>query len=174
MPKSKAQKQVTVKTLLDGLKSGKSAVFANFQGLTVAETEELRKNCRKEGVTMLAAKKTLVKRVFDELGLAEVDPTSFAGGVATFIGTTDEVAPAKLVNVFGKTHEAIAIFGGLLEGKYITAASVKNLAALPSKQQLLGKLVGTLNAPVSGFVNVLAGNLRGLVSVLNNIVNSKA
>jgi len=174
MPKSKAQKQVTVKTLLDGLKAGKAAVFANFQGLTVAESEELRKNCRQEGVQVLAAKKTLVRRVFEELGIKDIDPKSFTGGIATFIGVADEVAPAKLVNTFGKTHEVIQIFGGLLEGKYITAASVKSLAALPSKQQLLGQLVGTLNAPVSGFVNVLAGNLRGLVGVLNNIAKAKS
>lgn len=174
MPKSRQQKEVTVKSLLDVLKAGKSAVFANFQGLTVAQSEELRKNCRAEGVQMLAAKKTLVRRVFEELGVKDVDPKAFAGGVASFIGTADEVAPAKLVNAFGKTHEAVVIFGGLLEGKYITSASVKSLAALPSKQQLLGQLVGTLNAPVSGFVNVLAGNLRGLVGVLNNIAQAKS
>lgn len=174
MPKSKAQKQATVKSLMDGLKSGKSAVFANFQGLTVAATEELRKTCRKEGVQMLAAKKTLVRRVFEELGVKDIDPKSFSGGVASFIGVSDEVAPAKIVNTFGKTHDTVVIYGGLLEGKYINAASVKNLAALPSKQELLGKLVGTINAPVSGFVNVLAGNLRGLVGVLNNIAKAKS
>ncbi|MFA6486697.1 MAG: 50S ribosomal protein L10 [Candidatus Magasanikbacteria bacterium] len=174
MPKSRQQKEVTVKALLDGLKAGKAAVFANFQGLTVAQTEELRKNCRQEGVQMLAAKKTLVRRVFDELGIKDIDPKTFTGGVATFIGVADEVAPAKLVNTFGKKNEAVVIFGGMLEGKYITSASVKSLAALPNKQQLLGQLVGTLNAPVSGFVNVLAGNLRGLVGVLNNIAKSKA
>ncbi|MFA7653693.1 MAG: 50S ribosomal protein L10 [Candidatus Magasanikbacteria bacterium] len=173
MPKNRQQKETTVKTLLDGLKAGKSAVFANFQGLTVSQTEELRKSCRQEGVSVLAAKKTLVHRVFEELGIKDVDPQAFTGGIATFIGTADEVAPAKLVNTFGKTHEVVQIFGGLLEGKYITAASVKSLAALPNKQQLLGQLVGTLNAPVSGFVNVLAGNLRGLVGVLNNIAKAK-
>lgn len=173
MPKSRQQKEATLSTLSAGLKSAKAAVFANFQGLTVAQADELRNLCRKEGVQVLVAKKTLLKKAFAGLGF-EADPKVFQGGVATFYGTTDEVAPARIVNTFAKKNEVVAIFGGTLDGKYIDAVFVKNLAALPSKQELLGKLVGTLNAPVSGFVNVLAGNLRALVSVLNNIKEAKA
>jgi large subunit ribosomal protein L10 len=173
MPKSRQQKEATLTSLSDGLKTAKAAVFANFQGLTVAQADELRNLCRKEGVKVLVAKKTLLKKAFGELGF-DADPKVFKGGVATFFGTTDEVAPARIVNDFAKKNEIVAIFGGTLDGNYIDAVFVKNLASLPSKQQLLGQLVGTLNAPVSGFVNVLAGNLRGLVSVLNNIKEAKA
>lgn len=174
MPKSKQQKLETVASLVQNLKQSKGVVFANFQGLTVAESEELRRECRKENVVALAAKKTLVKRALSEAGMPEMALADFKGGVATFLGLTDEVAPAKIVSTFAKKHEVVSVFGGLLEGKFIDAAMVKSLSLLPSKQQLLAKLVGTLNAPVSGFVNVLAGNLRGLVSVLNNISEAKA
>jgi large subunit ribosomal protein L10 len=173
MPKTKQQKQETLQTLESGLKAAKSAVFANFQGLTVAQMEELRKECRKENVGVLVAKKTLVKRAFDAMGITSVDPASFHGGVATFTGS-DEMTPAKIVSTFAKKFEVTSVYGGMLEGKYVDAAMVKSLASLPSKQELLSKLVGTLNAPVSGFVNVLAGNLRNLVGVLNNIKNAKA
>lgn len=173
MPKSRQQKEATLSSLSDGLKSAKASVFANFQGLTVAQADELRNLCRKEGIKVLVAKKTLLKKAFGEIGL-DADPKVYQGGVATFIGSTDEVAPARIVNNFAKKNEVVAIFGGTLDGKYIDAMFVKNLASLPSKQELLGKLVGTINAPVSGFVNVLAGNLRGLVSVLNNIKEAKA
>ena len=173
MPKSRKQKEATLSSLGSGLKSAKASVFANFQGLTVAEADELRNLCRKEGIQMLVAKKTLVRKAFDELGLA-ADPKVFKGGIATFFGDADEIAPARIVANFAKKHEVVAIFGGVFEGKFIAADYVKNLAALPSKHELLAQLVGTLNAPVSGFVNVLAGNLRGLVSVLNNIKEAKA
>jgi len=93
--------------------------------------------------------------------------------VATFMALGDEVSAARIVNNFSKTHEILQVFGGVLEGKFISVAMVKSLANLPSKQELLAKLVGSINAPVSGFVNVLAGNLRGLVGVLNNIAKSK-
>lgn len=173
MPKSRKQKEVGIDTLVAGLKNAKATVFANFQGLKVSESEELRKTCRAEQVTVLATKKTLLRRALEDSGITGVDPKAFAGSVAVFMGN-DEVTAAKVVNTFAKTHEIVSLFGGILEGKYMEANQVKALAGLPSKQQLLGQLVGTLNAPVSGFVNVLAGNLRGLVSVLNNIKEAKA
>jgi large subunit ribosomal protein L10 len=174
MPKTKQQKQGEVAALEKSLTAAKAVVFANFQGLTVAQSEDLRKKARELGVEMIAAKKTLMKRALETAGIKEVGTDSFKGGVAAFLAMEDEVSAAKVVSDFAKTNEIAAIFGGILEHKFITAASVKNLASLPNKQQLLGQLVGTLNAPVSGFVNVLAGNLRNLVGVLNNIKNAKA
>lgn len=174
MPKSKQQKQETVGALTQGLKTAKGVVFANFQGLTVAESEDLRHQCRAEKVVFTAAKKTLVQRALEEAGISSVNPRLFKGGVATFISEDEEVTAAKIVHKFAKTHELVTIFGGLLEGAFIDASAVKNLAALPSKHELLSKMVGTLNAPVAGFVNVLAGNLRNFVGVLSNIQRSTA
>ena len=173
MPKSKQQKQQTVTDLGEGLKQAKAVVFANFQGLTVAETEELRRNCRAENVEVLAAKKTLVKRVLDDMGMSDVSPKIFKGGIATFMAKTDEVSAARIVNTFAKKHELVSIFGGILEGKFIDAAMVKSLASLPSKQELLGKLVGSLNSPIAGFATVCAGTLRSLMNVLNAYKDKK-
>ncbi len=173
MPKSKQQKHDTVSQLSQGLKQAKAVVFANFQGLTVAQSEQLRKNSRAENVSVLAAKKTLVKRALEEAGVSEIDLSAFQGGVATFLATSDEIAPAKIVSTFAKKHEVMTIFGGILEGKFIDAAMVKSLAALPSKQELLSKMVGSLNAPISGFVNVCAGTMRGLMNVLNAYKDKK-
>ena len=173
MPKSKQQKQSTVESLVGGLKDAKGVVFANFQGLTVAQTEELRKNARKEGVTVLAAKKTLVKRALESAGLTNADVSSFKGGVATFIGN-DEVTPAKVVATFAKKNEVVSIFGGILDGKFVDAAMVKSLSTLPGKQELLQKMVGSLNSPISGFVQVNAGIVRSLFNVLNAYQAKKA
>jgi len=173
MPKSKQQKQETIQDLTSGLKTAKGVVFANFQGLTVAKSEELRKNARAEGITMLAAKKTLVKRALDEAGFSGIDTAPFQGGVATFIGS-DEVTPAKIVSLFAKKNELVTIFGGIMDGKFIDASMVKSLAALPSKQELLTKLVGSMNAPISGFATVSAGVIRSLYNVLNAYKEKKA
>lgn len=172
MAKTKQQKQEAVLSLTQGIKSAKGVVFANFQGLKVSESEELRRKCRAEKVSFLASKKTLLKKALAELGF-DVDAESFSGGVAAVMGLEDEVAPAKLIYDFAKTHEVAKTFGGIFEGKFIDAAKVRELAMLPSKQELLAKLVGSLNAPVSGFVNVLSGNIRNLVNVLNNIKEAK-
>lgn len=173
MPKSKQQKQTTVETLVDGLKTAKAVVFANFQGLTVAQTEDLRKKARAENIAVVAAKKTLVKRALEQVGLGEIETKNFQGGVAVFMGLNDEVAAAKVVATFAKTHDVVSIFGGVLEGKFIDTPMVKSLSALPSKLELLGKLVGSLNSPISGFVRVNAGIVRSLFNVLNAYKDKK-
>ncbi len=173
MAKTRQQKEEAVQGLATSIKDAKAAVFANFQGLKVSESEELRGKCRENNISYVATKKTLLGRALKEAGL-EVDTKTFEGGVATILGQDDEVAPAQIIADFAKDHELVTIFGGVLEGEFIDAAKVTELSKLPSKQQLLGQLVGTLNAPVSGFVNVLAGNMRGLVNVLNGIKESKA
>jgi large subunit ribosomal protein L10 len=80
----------------------------------------------------------------------------------------DEVAPAKEITLFAKKNAAIEILGGILERKFIDDAMVRKLALLPSREQLHAQVVGTIAAPLSGLVNVFAGNMRGLVNVLNN------
>ncbi len=172
MAKTKQQKEQSINVLLDGLKNAKSAVFANFQGLKVKESEELRDICRQQNISYIATKKTLLKKAFSDAGL-DVDIKIFQGGVAAVFDNKDEVAPAQIIANFAKKHELSSIFGGMLEGNFISADKVKELSKLPSKHQLLGQLVGTLNAPISGFVNVLAGNMRGLINVLNGIKESK-
>ncbi len=173
MAKSRQVKTDSLSDLSSHLSTAKSVVFANFQGLKVKETEELRNKCRAENIYFVATKKTLLAKALKDAGI-EADVKNFEGGVAAVFGLTDEVAPAQLTAEFAKTHDVVKLFGGILEGRFIDSAKVNALAKLPNKQQLLGQLVGTLNAPVAGFVNVLAGNLRGLVGVLNNIKEAKA
>ncbi|KKW43004.1 MAG: 50S ribosomal protein L10 [Candidatus Magasanikbacteria bacterium GW2011_GWA2_56_11] len=173
MAKTKQVKADALTDLAAHIKESKSVVFANFQGLKVKESEDLRGKCREENVYYVATKKTLLNKALRDAGL-EIDIKGFQGGIAAIFGLQDEVAPAQITARFAKTHEVVGIFGGVLEGRFIDAAKVKALAELPSKQQLLGQLVGTLNAPISGFVNVLAGNIRGLVTALNAIKEQKA
>lgn len=172
MAKTRKQKEEMIGTLADNVKNAKAVVFANFQGLKVKESQELRNECRGQNITFVASKKTLLDKAFTDAGLP-IAAKDFVGSVAAVFGLADEVAPAQVINKFAKTHKTVEIYGGILEGKFIDASKVVELASLPGKQELLAKLVGTLNAPVSGFVNALAGNLRNLVGVLNNIKESK-
>lgn len=179
MAKSRQQKEQTLKTLTENLTSGKSAVFVNFDGLTVSETQEFRTQCRENNLAYMVAKKTLLRKALEAANLSEVDTGIFEKGVGTVIGLEDEVAPAQVVDKFAKDHQAMTILGGVMtenpEGqKFMDIAQVSALAKLPSKEVLLGRLVGSINAPVSGFVNVLAGNIRGLVNVLNGIKDQQS
>lgn len=169
MPKTKDQKREDLKNLEDKFTRTKAAVFVNFSGLNVKDTTSLRSSLRKEGIDYGVAKKTLIKIAMDKTGYEGVDPKQFDGNVAAVFGYDDEVAPAKILKQFKSQHEALKILGGILEKKYIDSAKVMELANIPGKQELLAKLVGSINSPVSGFVNVLAGNLRGLVQVLKSM-----
>lgn len=179
MAKTRLQKDETLKTLIDDFGSAKSVVFVNFDGLTVSDIQEFRRQCRENGLKYHVAKKTLLKLALEKTNLTEVDLTSFERGIGTVFGLKDEVAPAQVTDKFAKDHEAMTILGGVMmenpEGeKVISLEQINALAKLPSRDVLLGRLVGSINAPVSGFVNVLAGNIRGLVNVLSQLKDQKA
>ncbi len=169
MPKTKQQKIQEVEQLAGKFSKMKTAVFANFEKLSVKDAEELRAICREAGIDYVVAKKTLLKLALAKSGLKEIDSDKVEGGVATAIGYEDEVAPAKVLNEFAKKHEALVLKGGIFEKRFIDLVKVKSLAAIPSKLELLAKIVGSLNNPLTGLVRVLQGNLGGLVRVLNRI-----
>jgi len=174
MPKSKIQKNEIMRNLTERIKKSKSIVFAGFNALGVKENEALRAKLRETHGEYYVAKKTLLERALKEQGIENLDTKSLAGKLAVIFSYEDEVSPAKAVDAFRKDKEdKIFFLGGILEGKLLSKTEVEALAKLPSKQELLSRLVGTLNAPVSGFVNVLAGNLRGLVTVLKAIEEKK-
>ena len=166
------QKKDLVKDLAQKIKDSKSVVFADFKGVKVKDLTELKKELRKEGVSFKVLKKTLINIALKEAGV-EASTKEMEGQVAISTSPNDEVAPAKIINKFSKANENLKILGGVLESKMMSIDEVKSLAMLPSKEELLGKLVGTIQAPISGFVNVCAGNLRGLVQVLKGIGESK-
>lgn len=171
MAKTRTEKERIVQELTGQMQDAQAVVFADIQKLKIKDTDELRRLCREQGITMLVTKKTLLNKALQSRGIAA---DGFTGGVCAFFGTGDEVAPAQVVAKFAKKHDIMTLFGGILEGAFIDAAKVSALSKLPGKQELLARLVGTLNAPVSGFVNVLAGNIRGLVNVLTAVKDSKA
>lgn len=174
MPKSKIQKQEILRNLTERIKKSKSIVFTGFNALGVKDNEALRAKLREVHGEYYVAKKTLLERALKEQGTLDLDTKTLDGKLAVIFSYEDEVSPAKAVDTFRKDKEdKIFFLGGILEGKLLSKTEVEALAKLPSKVELLSRLVGTLNAPVSGFVNVLAGNLRGLVTVLKAIEEKK-
>lgn len=173
MAKTRSEKEHLITELSESVGKTKSIVFADFQGLKATEVTELRRTCKKAGVGYLVGKKTLLRLAFKANNL-DIDPKNLEGSFATLFGFEDEVQPAKIAADFARAHEALKIVGGVLEQKLVDKSSIMVLAKLPSKQELLGQLVGTLQAPISGFVNVLAGNLRGLVQILHAYEQKKS
>lgn len=174
MAKTRAQKAEVVAKIADRLKRMKGAAFSQAVGYTMADADKLRAKAAEKNVDVFVAKKTLLALAAKEAGVSGVDRETLDGSVLVAVSYSDEVSAAKLLKDLAKEKETIKMLAGVLEGKFVGESEVKRLADLPSKEQLLGQLVGTLNAPVSGFVNVLAGNLRGLVTALKAVQEKKA
>ncbi len=182
MPKTRAQKADIVAKVADRLKRMKAAAFAQVSGYTMADADKLRIKAAEQNVEVFITKRTLLALAAKEAGIEGLDASGMEGSILTAVSYADEVSAAKLLKELATTKrlahkdklDTMALVAGILEGKFVTALEVTKLASLPSKQELLGQLVGTLNAPISGFVNVLAGNLRGLVTVLGAIKQQKA
>lgn len=172
MPKTRKQKEEVVENLTNDFKESKGVVFSTYMGLTVFDMEELRNQLHEQGAHMSVVKKTLLKRALENAGYDDINMDQFDSGVAVTTAD-DEVVPAKVLAKFGKDHEVVTFFGGLMENKFIDGEKVTALSKLPGKEELYAKIVGSINAPVSGFVNVLAGNLRNLVGVLSAIKDTK-
>ena len=172
MGQTKQQKDVIVKELAEKLKGSKAVVFSDYKGLKVKDMTLLRKELRAEGVSLNVVKKTLMDLALKDAGI-EVDVKALEGQIAIAVSEKDEVAAAKIIAKLAKANENLKIVGGVLGTKELTVEEVNALAKLPSKEELLSKLVGTLNAPISGFVNVLAGNMRGFVTALQAIADKK-
>lgn len=174
MPKTREQKKAILSKLQDRVDGMKSAVFVNFFGIPVKEIDQLRNKCKDENVDYMVAKKTLLKKALSEKGYELTEEKTLDGEIGAIFAMQDEVAPAKLVSEFAKIHDKMKIVGGVLEGKMISQMEVVALSKLPSKQELLAKLVGSISSPLSGLVNVLQGNIRGLVCALNAIKEKKS
>jgi len=176
MPKNKIQKGEILRNLSEKIKKSKSIVFAGFNALTVKDNENLRAQLRKENSEYYVAKKTLMNIAFKDQ-IKDLNVRTMDGKLAAVFSYEDEVAPAKIIGNFRRDKDKttkIFFLGGILENKLLSKEEVEALAQLPSKTELYAKLVGSLNAPISGFVNALAGNLKNLVYVLKAIEEKKA
>ena len=173
MALKKEQKQAIIKDFEDKIGRAKAIVFTKFFGVKANDINGLRRMFKAQNSEYVVTKKTLMERAFAQSAITGVQTDDLAGEVATVFGYEDEVAPAKIMSDFIKTHQNVEVLGGVLEGKFIPAQQVRALASLPSKLELYAKVVGSLQAPLSGLVRVLAGNLTGLVRVLKAIEAKK-
>lgn len=166
-------KKEEVKKLSAKIKSAKSIVFVNYRGLTVEQDTELRRALREAGVDYTVVKNTLTRFAVKENSLGGLEkyltgPTSMA------IHNEDPIAPAKVLFEYARKYTNFELKAGVVEGRVIDADEVKTLATLPSRKQLIARVLAGFNTPIAGLVNVLNGNIRGLVVALNAIAMQKS
>lgn len=165
------QKQQFVNDLSENIKNSVTGVLVEYKGITVAQDQDLRAKLRESGTTYAVIKNSLLERAFKDAG--------YDGMGGYFVETTalalsgDMTAPAKVLSEFAKKNKFFKIKAGFVDGNAIDAAGVETLASLPSKEVLIAQVLGGFNAPISGLVTVLNGNIRGLAVALNAIKEQK-
>ena len=169
-----AAKQAIVAELKETLTGAKGAVLVNYRGLTVAQDTKLRRQLREAGVDYRVVKNTMTRIAAQEAGLEGLD-VYLEGPTAMAISTTDPVAPAKIITDFVKEHklQVLEVKAGLVEGNVIDENGVKALASLPSREVLIAKMLGSMQSPITGLVNVLQGSIRNLVYALDAVRQQK-
>lgn len=162
---SRDKKQSLVEELTNLLSDAKMTAFAKYDGLTVADMQQLRRSARENGVTIKVVKNRLMKVALGEnKTLKEVDTSELKGQLLYALSSEDEVAPAQSLANFAKKHPELQLIGAFSgEGNTLGTDEVKSLATLPSKEDLIAQVLATLSAPLNDVVGGLSGNLHGLL-----------
>ncbi len=175
MAKTKEQKIQTLNQLKDYIKQSKMIVWLKILGLSVNEQNQLKSELKKAEAKAMVAKKTLASLAFEKLGLEKPDLENIHNSILFSFAFDDDFIPAlKVIYKFSKDfEEGIEILGGYDKERMYSLAEIKALAKLPSKEVLLGNLVGSINAPIFNFVYALKNNLSKLIWALEAIKAKK-
>lgn len=163
-----AEKQATVAEIKEKLEKSKGTVLADYRGMSVADATKLRRTLREAGVEFRVLKNTMTRIAAQEAGIQGLD-VYLEGPTAVAFGYTDVVASAKVLSQFAKDNKNLVIKAGIVEGKVVNDDGVKALADLPPREVLIAKMLGSMQAPISGLVNALQGNIRNLVYALEAV-----
>ena len=175
MSVARERKETIVATLAKDLSESRSVVLADFTGINVEEITELRREFREAGVTFTIVKNTLLKRVFEETNVDGDEPVyALMQGPTALAYAPDEVLPVRIMKKFAGEHDGRPeIKGGFVSGASYTREQMLDLADMPGRDELLARVMGSLNSPVQGFVTVSGAIIRKLLHALNAIAESK-
>lgn len=167
-----ALKQQVVNEIKEAIQNSKSVSIVEYRGLNVAEVSDLRNKYRAEGVSYKVYKNTMVSIALKELGYEGYE--EYLSGPNGFVFSNDDMVAGPRVTVdFAKANEKLIVKAGIIDGQIVDADGVKALAKLPTREVLIAQVLGGLNAPISGFANVLQGSIRKVVYALNAVKEKK-
>jgi len=168
----KAEKAATVADLTARLKASSTAVLADYRGMTVGQMRDLRTKLRGGGIEMVVVKNTLARRAAVAAGYEPLT-AELVGPIAMLFAVDDVSAPARILNDYIRANRKMVIKGGLLEGQVIKADAVTELADLPSREVLLSRLLGAMQAPLGNLASVLQAPLTKFARTLDAVRSQK-
>lgn len=167
------KKRKIVVELVEKLQKAQGVYLVNFEGMTVAETLNFRRNLKKEGIEMKVAKNTLILKALGEVEGLEIAEDKFFGQSALILGYDDAVAPARIIKKAFEEKERPSLKAALIEGQAFDGSQLKTIASLPSRTDLIAGILGSLNAPASGIVGAVNAVMRDLISVIDEVAKKQ-
>jgi large subunit ribosomal protein L10 len=173
LPLKREEKKLVVQELCDEFEKSAGIVLTDYQGLNVDEINQVRNTLREKAIKYKVYKNTLIKRATEEVGLAELSE-NLTGCTAIAFSKDEPILVVKLLNQFyQKNKNTFKLKKALVEGKVFLEEQLDRIANLPTKEELLSKMLGNMNSPITSFAFVLKAPLSGLVNVLNQIRKQK-
>jgi len=169
----KASKSGTISEIKDKLTESAGIIMADYRGLSVKEMQELRSHVGESGAQMKVYKNTLTEIALREVAMPSMDEL-LSGPTAFIFVKADPVDPAKALTEFAKKHSALQIKGGFIQSALVDAAGIATIASLPSREELLAKLMGTMVNPVRGFMSMANAPAGALARVMKAVADQKA
>ncbi len=166
------EKAQAISEFAEGIGQATNAFLIDFKGITVPQVTELRKQVRETGSEYVVVKNTLALIAVKDSPLKTLEK-QFTGMTAVAYNKTDAVALAKALTKFAKDVPTVQFKGAMLNGQIVPAAEIQNIASLPSREELVAKLLFVLQSPIRGLVTVLNANIRNLAVVLDQIAKQK-
>jgi large subunit ribosomal protein L10 len=163
----KAQKERIVAELVERLRGSSTLIVADYRGLTMKEIDEVRGEILRHGARFSVVKNTLTKRAAEEAGVTELNEFLDGPTAIAFVGDGDMVSVAKSLNETARRTRILALKGGILDGRTITADQVRELASLPPEEVLRAQTLGVIVGPLNAIVGIFAAPLRDLVAVID-------
>lgn len=168
------EKSELISEIKELLESSTAVYLTDYHGINVEDISSIRNQFRDEGVRYKVYKNTLVKRALDEVGKYDKIADHLVGMTGFAFTTTNPLAPAKIINKYFGEKEKLSLKACYVEGEYFDGSQLKTLATLPTKNELIASIMGSLDSPVSGIVGAINAVMRDLVSVVEQISQREA
>jgi large subunit ribosomal protein L10 len=168
------EKSEIISEIKELLESSTAIYLTDFGGINVEDVSELRNQFRNEGVRYKVFKNTLVKRALDEAGKYEKIADHLTGMTGFAFASSNPLAPAKIINKYFSDKEKLSLKACYVEGEYFDGNQLKTLATIPTKNELIAGILGSINSPVSGIAGAINAVVRDLVNVVDQISKRQA
>jgi large subunit ribosomal protein L10 len=170
----RSEKERIIAEVTEVVGRARGMFFTDFSGLTVAQATELRREFRKLGVDYKVVKNTLIRKALERISGYDKVYGGLEGPTGVALAFEDPVAPAKIIQKFKEKHERLKLKACVLEREFYDGAKLNELAKLPTRGEMMGSIVGSIQAPMAGVPTVIAAVMRDLVSVIGEIGRKKA